>query len=273
MNMPLSLTSWSMPSCTLQEAADISRALGIDALDVGLFYRSALDKHLILTDPQAAAAPLEKLGVALPNYYHLFGDGLAGQNLALPGTLDKNLADLRQVLTFADAAGIGTVFILPGVVNPGQSRRDAFKVSAASLSAMVELAGEFSATLCIEPHVHSFAESPHIVGELIDATGIRLALDYSHFTCLGYRQEEIDPLAPYAAHVHLRQAKMGELQSKFLQGTLNFPAMFGTLRDAGYQGALAIEPVHQDYMNTLFDDVLTEIIALRDAYLTWQGDK
>jgi sugar phosphate isomerase/epimerase len=63
---------------------------------------------------------------------------------------------------------------------------------------------------------------------------------------------------------------MGELQSKFAHGTLNFPAMFGTLREAGYKGALALEPVHQDYMNTLFDDVLTEIVALRDCFGTWK---
>ncbi len=273
MKNSLSLTAWSLPACTLEEAAGISRALGIGALDVGLFYRSALDKSLILSDPQAAAAPLAQLGVRLPNYYHLFGEGLSGNNLALPGTLEQNLKDLRQVLSFADAADITTVFILPGVVNPGQSRSDAFKVAAASLKAMVEISGEYNATLCIEPHVHSFTESPQMVGDLVDATGVRLALDYSHFACLGYRQDEIDPLAPLAAHVHLRQAKMGELQTKFDQGTLNFPAMFGTLRDAGYQGALAIEPVHQDYMNTLFDDVLSEIVALRDAWLTWQGTR
>jgi hypothetical protein len=46
--------------------------------------------------------------------------------------------------------------------------------------------------------------------------------------------------------------------------------MFGTLRDAGYTGALAIEPVHQDYMNTLFEDVLTEIVALRDCFNNWK---
>jgi sugar phosphate isomerase/epimerase len=269
--MTLSLTAWSLPSCTLQEAADISKALGIGALDVGLFYRSALDKALILTDPKAAAAQLGGLGVDIPNYYHLFGEGLDGQNLALAGTLDQNLKDLRQVLTFADAAGIKTVFILPGVVNPGQSRAQAFAVSCESLTAMVDLAAGFDATLCIEPHVHSFTENPTIVGDLVAATGIKLALDYSHFACLGYRQDEIDPLAPHAAHVHLRQAKMGALQTKFAHGTLNFPAMFATLRDAGYTGALSIEPVHQDYMNTLFEDVLTEIIALRDCYTTWKG--
>jgi sugar phosphate isomerase/epimerase len=271
--MQLSLTAWSLPSCTLAEAAGISRALGIGALDVGLFYRSALDKAEILSDPQGAAQRLGPLGVRVPNYYHLFGDDLAGRNLARADTLDRNLKDLAQVLAFADAAAIGTVFILPGVVNPGQSRDQAEAVATVALREMVALARGHRARLCIEPHVHSFAESPTIARRLVEATGVALALDYSHFTCLGYRQEEIDPLASFAAHVHLRQARMGALQTKFAQGTLNFPAMFGTLRDAGYAGALAIEPVHQDYMNTLFEDVLTEIVALRDCFTTWKEGK
>ncbi len=71
---------------------------------------------------------------------------------------------------------------------------------------------------------------------LVDETGIGLALDYAHFACLGYRQDEIDPLAPFAVHVHLRQARMGVLQAKFAQGTLNFPAMFATLQGGGLRG-------------------------------------
>lgn len=268
--MYLSLTSWSLPACTLVEAAAISKALGIGALDLGLFYRSALNKAEILSDPAAAAARLSPLGVRFPNYYHLFGNGLDGRNLARQGTLEANLRDLEQVLTFADVAGIESVFILPGVVNPGQSRDQAEAISTQSLHEMVALAGAYKARLCIEPHVHSFAESPAIARRLAENTGVQLALDYSHFACLGYRQEEVDILAPHAGHVHLRQAKMGALQTKFHQGTLNFPAMFGTLRDVGYDGALAIEPVHQDYMNTLFDDVLTEIVALRDCYTNWK---
>ncbi len=271
--MRLSLTSWSLPACTLEEAAGISEILGIGGLDVGVFYRSALDRKKILRDPEAVAARVRSLGVRVPNYYHLFGDGLEGCNLALPGTIEQNARDLRCVLEFADAAVIPTVFLLPGIVNPGQSRRDAMDVASGSLDALQRVAEDFEATICIEPHVHSWAESPGLVRELIDRTGIRLALDYSHFVCLGFRQEEIDPLAPFAAHVHLRQAKMGALQTKFAHGTLNFPAMFGTLRDSGYSGALAIEPVHQDYMNTLFEDVLTEIVALRDCYNSWKEEE
>ena len=194
--MRLSLATWSLPHCTLAECAGIARALGIGALDVGLFYRAALDRGLILSDPAAAAAPLRALGMDLANYYHLFGDGLAGRNLALPGTVDHNARDLDRVLTFADAAGIATVFILPGIINPGQSRADAARVAAESLTALLQVARHHSARLCIEPHVHSWAESPALVLDLIDRTGIGLALDYAHFACLGYRQEEVDPLAP-----------------------------------------------------------------------------
>lgn len=268
--MRLSVTSWSFPALTLPEVAAVARALGFGAIDTGYFYRSALSRDAILSDPRGAAEALSGLGVAVANHYHLFGEGLAGRNLALPGTTDANARDLERVLAFAEAAGIPTVFILPGVVNPGQSREDAARVSAESLTALLDVPGARQ-RICIEPHVHSWAESPDLVRRLIGATGVRLALDYAHFACLGYRQEEVDPLAPHAAHVHLRQARPGVLQARFGQGTLNFPAMFGTLRAAGYEGALACEAVHQDYMNTLFEDVLTETVALRDAFLDWMG--
>ncbi len=270
--MRLSLTSWSFPSLTLPECVAVSTALGIGALDLGLFYRSALSKAEILGDPKAVADRVRGLGIEVPSYYHLFGEGLAGQNLALPGSVAQNVADLSRVMEFADLAGIGSVFILPGIVNPGQSRDQAAAVSIESLQALIEVAGHHKARLCIEPHVHSFAESPAMVRRLVDVTGIGLALDYAHFACLGYRQEEVDPLAAHAVHVHLRQARMGALQAKFAQGTLNFPAMFATLRDAGYQGWLALEAVHQDYMNTLSEDVITETVALRDCFRAWRGD-
>jgi sugar phosphate isomerase/epimerase len=255
----LSLTAWSFPSCTLEECAGISTALGIGALDLGLFYRSALDKAAILSDPQRVADRVKALGVTVPNYY-----------LARPGTLDANARDLDRVLAFADAAGIGSVFVLPGVVNRHQSREDAARVAAESLTELLRVASHHRARLCVEPHVHSWAESPDVVRRLIDDTGIGLALDYAHFACLGYRQDEVDPLAPHAVHVHLRQARMGVLQAKFAQGTLNFPAIFATLRDAGYDGWMALEAVHQDYMATLTEDVITETIALRDCYHAWK---
>lgn len=268
--MKLSLTTWSLRSLTLAEAASVAKAIGIPALDLGFFFRPALDKQALLAEPERVAEEALALGVALPNLYYLFGDTLSDRNLALADPIEDNIADFRQAVRFARRAGIATIFVLPGVVNPGQGRSSALAVSAENLRRLVELAGEGGVQLTVEPHVHSYVESPTLALDLLDRVpGLRLTLDYAHFACLGYRQEEIDVLAPHAAHVHLRQARPGVLQAKLSLGTLNFPAMLATLRAAGYDGHLAIEYAHQDYMDGLHDDVLTETIAMRDLVLEW----
>jgi sugar phosphate isomerase/epimerase len=269
--MYLSLASWSFPSLTLQEAAGLSKVLGIGALDVSTKGRPGLDKAEILGDPLAAAERVRALGVKVPNYYHHFGAHLADRNLALPGTIGQNARDLERALIFADAAQIPTLFFVPGIVNPGQSRRQALDVTVESLKALREVSEDFKAEISVEPIVRSFAETPAIVTELVERTGIRLTLDYSHFACLGYTQEQVDPLCARAAHVHLRQARMGDLQARFTKGTINFPALFATLRDAGYGGALTIEYVHQDFMDANFDDVITETVAMRDCFNEWSA--
>ncbi|MCX5496021.1 sugar phosphate isomerase/epimerase [Kaistia dalseonensis] len=268
--MKLSLASWSLRGCTLKEAAGLSSVLGIGALDLGYFFRPALDKAALVADPQRVADKVLGLGVELPNLYHLFGDNLADRNLADPTHRAANEADFRQVVRFAKQAGVPTVFVLPGVINRGQNRADALAASAESLRHLVDIAGDGGITLTIEPHVHSYIETPTLVLDLLDRVpGLKLTLDYAHFVCLGYRQEEIDVLAPHAAHVHLRQARPGVLQSKLSLGTINMGAMLGTLRAAGYDGYLTLEYVHQDYMDGLHDDVLTETIDLRDLVWEW----
>lgn len=256
--------------CTVQECKGIAHALGIRAMDVGYFYRSSLDKKRLLREPEEYGKEISTFVGDVPNLYHLFGESLGDRNLAGSSGQDENLHDFISVLHFCRSAGIPTVFVLPGIVNPGQSRKEALQVSARNLNHLQELASEAGITLTIEAHVHSYLESPSITLELLKAVpGLRLTLDYAHFHCLGFTQDEIDVLAPYASHVHLRQAASGALQRKLEQGTLNFAAMLGTLREVGYKGYLSLEYVHQDYMNTVFDDVLSETIKLRDLVSTW----
>src|SRR5207249_11724418 len=69
----LSCTSWSFPACTLPEVAGIARALGLDAVDVGLFYASSLDRDAVLKTPERAAEALRGLGATASTYYHPFG--------------------------------------------------------------------------------------------------------------------------------------------------------------------------------------------------------
>src|ERR671932_524305 len=197
----LSCTSWSFPACTLAEVVGIARALGIDAVDVGLFYAASLDRDAVLQTPERAAEVLRGLGVTASNYYHLFGTTLAERNLADAASLAANVADFRRVVRFCRAAAIPTVMVLPGVVNSGQTRAAALAQSARALAELAPIAAEAGVVLTVEPHVHSYLEAPALVAELLARVpGLRLTLDYAHLICLGHRQEEIDPLAAHAAH-------------------------------------------------------------------------
>ena len=270
--MKLSVTSWSFPQCSFKEAVGLSSILEINAIDIGYFYRSALDKDLLLKDHKSIINDINTYDIKYANLYHLFGNSLEDRNLANLENLKNNIVDLTKVTDFCVEADIPSIFILPGVVNPGQSRKEALQNSIESLKTLNEITSTKNIQLLIEPHVHSYLESPEITLELINAVpGLKLALDYAHFTCLGWTQDSIDILAEHSGHIHLRQAKSGYLQTKLEEGTLNFPAMFGKLKEVGYDKYLSIEYVHQGYMNTLFDDVLTETIKMRDLFNTWKG--
>ncbi|MCU0829804.1 MAG: sugar phosphate isomerase/epimerase [Tabrizicola sp.] len=256
--MRMTVTSWSFPACTLREARGVSEALGFRAMDVGLLHGAALDRGRITGDPEGAARGLD--GLAVSNLYWLFGRDIVENAVSDPGARDRNTAEFDAVCRFAKAAGAPTIFVLPGVSGPG-----AFDTSAAGLRDLVAVAGQHGVTLTVEPHVGGLLASPADTLRILDQVpGLKLALDYAHFVCMGFRQSEIDVLAPHAGHVHLRQARPGALQAKWGEGVLDFTAMVGVLRDAGYDGWLAVEYVHQGYMNTLFDDVLTETIRMRD---------
>lgn len=264
--MQLSITSWSFPACSLDEAIGIAQALGIDALDLGYFYASALDRDAILADPAKVANEVRSLPIAVPSFYHMFGNSIADRNLADPANRPSNSRDFAAIAQFCRHAGIPTIFVLPGIVNSGQTRDAAMQASSAALGELVDIADGEGVMLTIEPHVHSLLQSPAQTCELLDRTpGLKLTLDHAHFVCMGCSQEDIDGLIPHAAHIHLRQARPGALQAKYLEGTIDFPALIGALARQNYRGGLAIEYVHQGYMNTLFDDVLTETITMRDV--------
>jgi sugar phosphate isomerase/epimerase len=258
----------------LPEAVGLSKLLNIHAIDLGYFYRPAISKDRILEDPEGMAEFIRNQEITVPCLYHLFGTDIKKRNLSLKDTDGRNKADLEKVALFCRKANIETIFILPGVINPGQHIADAMHTSAENLKEMVELCRKEGVALAIEPHVHSYLESPELALELLDRVpGLKLILDYAHFVCMGFTQKAVDPLIPYAQLVHLRQAKPGFLQTGLDKGTINFPAILGQLDEHRFNGFLSVEYVHQDYMDTLYNDVLSETIKMRDLVEEWKRER
>ena len=137
--MKLSVTSWSFPQCNFKETVGLSKLLDINAIDIGYLYRSALDKELILNNYKKIIDFINKYNIDYANLYHLFGNSSEDRNLANTDNLPDNILDLTKVTNFCSDANIPSIFVLPGIVNPGQSRRDALKNSVESLKSLIDI--------------------------------------------------------------------------------------------------------------------------------------
>ena len=237
--MNLTVTSWSLPHCTLEEAIGIARALGFEAIDVSAYPGGHLNREAILKGDKGEVERVKSLGMHISNVYFTFAAGFTERALNTPDAKirRKNREDFKRVVEFCAVIDCPSVMLLPGVMHPGRTREDAIKWCIEASRELLAVSLPMGVDIAIEPHVMGPLESPRDTLTVVEAVPeLELALDYSHFTMLGYTQAEIDPLCAFAAHVHLRQAKPGFLQTRLEHGTLNFPAMLDALRQVGYDG-------------------------------------
>jgi sugar phosphate isomerase/epimerase len=265
--MKTCLAIQSLRSCTLEEAAGIARALGFKAMDLDGVMDTTLSRAGILKDDAAEVKRVQKLGLTVPNIHWTFGEAslYPAINDPDPAVRADNKEQIVKLVRFCQKAGIASILLLPGMLLAGESLEESRNRSAEALNEFVAIGQEVDVAVWVEPHIKSSFESPLSVLWLIEQVpGLRIVLDYSHFICQGYTQPEIDLLISHTAHVHLRQAKCGLLQSKFEEGTINFGLVLDTLRQADYDGYLCIEYVHQDFIGADNVDVITESVKMRD---------
>jgi sugar phosphate isomerase/epimerase len=261
--------AWSFVGTSLVESAHIWRALGVHAMDLLALPGAPIDAEEIDRDPQGLARRFAEAGMELTNLIYIFGAGFEDRaiNCADPAVRQRNMETLKNVLECCQAAQIQSLLILPGVDQPGLSHADSLALSAASLHAMDALARDAGVPLIFEPHVESILENPRETLEFLQQNpDLRICLDYAHFIAQGYPSADIDPLLPYAGHFHLRQAADQQLQARWDDGQIDFPAAIARLKEAGYKGYVALEYEHEPgWMDMDKCDVMTETIKMRDV--------
>jgi len=271
--MKTCLAIQSLRSCTLKEAGAIGRALGFDAMELDGVMDTTLRREGIINIDKTEVQQVKNLGLIVPTIHWTFATGslYPAINDPDPTVRQDNKDQIKGLIEFCHEAGIFSILVLPGMFLPGQSVEDSHKLSAEALNEFVTLGQAAGVAVMVEPHVKSSFESPAGALWLVEQVpGLGLVLDYAHFICQGYTQPELDVLIPYTTHVHLRQAKSGLLQTRLEDGTINFALGLDQLRQAGYNGYLCVEYVHQDFIGADNVDVLTETVKMRDfltAYL------
>ena len=266
-SIQLSGAAWSFVGATLQESVGIYRALGINAVDLIALPGAALDSYAVVDNPTKEAKRVNSLKVQIANLIFNFSSNFSERaiNHRDPRIRGSNLRDFQAVVEFCQRCSIPSITVLPGVFQKRWSRKKSLEVSSEILNEITQTASRRGIVVTFEAHVGSILEGPNDALAFLQANPqLRLTLDYSHFVFGGYSQEEIDPLIPYAAHIHLRQGAKGTLQPRWENGVIDFAAILHKLEEIRYKGYLAIEYEHDAWLELDRVDVMTETIKMRN---------
>lgn len=171
----------------------------------------------------------------------------------------------EQVLEFAAELGAPGITMPPGIDWPGESHEVSLARAAEELGRRAAKARDRGIRYSTEPHVGSVCETPADVLKLCaEAPGLELTLDYSHFLAVGLTDADVEPLVPFARHVHARGAADGRLQTSMRENTIDFERLVDVLRESSYDGFITVEYVWVDWGGLDEVDVLSETILMRD---------
>jgi len=142
----------------------------------------------------------------------------------------------------------------------------AFEHAVDSFQRIVELAEDTDLRISIEPHLDSVAATPEKALALLEAVpGLSLTLDWAQFTAQGIAVREIEPLLQHTAHVQVRQAARGRLQTPYHEGTLDLRQALSLLVTSDYRGAISVEFMNRAGWHGLAAlDIVRETGLIRD---------
>ncbi|HEV2669623.1 MAG TPA: sugar phosphate isomerase/epimerase family protein [Gemmatimonadales bacterium] len=164
-----------------------------------------------------------------------------------PAVVEKSLAGMRTSLHNAKLWGADAVLLVPAVVNPQTSYRDAWTRSQAQIRKLIPLAEQLNVVIAIEEVWNKFLLSPLEMAQYIDefrSPWVRAWFDVGNVVLYGYPQDWIRALGKRIVKVHLKDFKRTEGGYAWVNlgdGDVDWPAVRAAFAAVGYTGSVIAE--------------------------------
>ena len=168
----------------------------------------------------------------------------------------------RATLRLAEEVEARTVTF--GAPHLGATRHEALAWAAPIVTA----AADSAIATSVEFHSNTFTEAAADVVALVEATGLSITFDTSHYWVGPSQGRGLERLAPHVSHLHVRDAgtSLAEYQLPWGTGAVDLPLVVSALASAGYRGAASIEYIADPaFSGDLAESVLAAERALRAA--------
>jgi hexulose-6-phosphate isomerase len=161
--------------------------------------------------------------------------------------VEKSLAGMRTSLHNAKLWGCDAVLLVPAVVNPQTSYRDAWTRSQKEIRTLIPLAEELKVVIAIEEVWNKFLLSPLEMAKYISefqSPWIRAWFDVGNVLLYGYPQDWIHTLGNSIVKVHVKDFKRKEDGYAWVNlgdGDVDWSAVRQAFADIGYSGSAVTE--------------------------------
>lgn len=212
---------------------------------------TATDADLAARRKEAEQAGLVLSGLATGLYW---GNNPASAD---PAVRAKALEIVHRQIHCAAALGIDAILVVPGSVGadfiPGCEvvpYDTALTRAREFIQAALPAAEKHGVTLCVENVWNKFLLSPLEMRDFIDSFGserVGAYFDVGNTLAFGYPDQWIDILGPRIKRVHFKDYRraVGSVDGfcDLLSGDVDWPAVVGALRRAGYKGWVTAEMI------------------------------
>jgi len=164
-----------------------------------------------------------------------------------PAVVEKSLAGMRTSLHNAKLWGADAVLLVPAVVNPQTSYRDAWTRSQSQIRTLIPLAAELEVLIAIEEVWNRFLLSPIEMDKYIrefESPWIKAWFDVGNVLLYGYPQDWIRTLGKNICKLHVKDFKRKEDGYGWVNlgdGDADWPEVRKALAEIGYSGSLIAE--------------------------------
>jgi L-ribulose-5-phosphate 3-epimerase len=161
--------------------------------------------------------------------------------------LEKSLAGMRTSLHNAKLWGSDAVLLVPAVVNPETSYREAWTRSQREIRKLIPLAEDLKVVIAIEEVWNKFLLSPLEMASYIDefhSPWIKAWFDVGNVLLYGYPQDWIRTLGKRIVKVHLkdfRRREDGYAWVNLGDGDVDWTAVRQAFTEIGYTGSAVTE--------------------------------
>lgn len=164
-----------------------------------------------------------------------------------PAAVEKSIEGMKTSLHNAKLWGADAVLLVPAVVNPETSYRDAWMRSQKQIRRLIPLAEELKVIIAIEEVWNKFLLSPLEFPKYIDefrSSWVQAYFDVGNVVLYGYPQDWIRNLGKRIAKIHLKDFKRERDGYKWVnlgEGDIDWAAVHAALAGAGYAGYATTE--------------------------------